>query len=93
MWVEMMTRRRGLSLQFLVFVIGRLWRRIGSDILNGGNQIGKTFADAGAGFDDEVLAIDQRPLDGLGHRELLRAMLVGRQPGGDAAAGAEDGRG
>ena len=102
MWVEMMTRRRGLA-GFESSSSSSLMpgtsetafptaRRLGGDVLDGGNEVGETFADAGAGFDDEVLAKGERPLDRVGHRELLRAMLVGGEPGGDAAGGAEDGR-
>ena len=38
-----------------------------------------------------MVAIDERPLDRVGHGELLRPMLVGWQASGDASAGAEDG--
>src|SRR5438128_1749144 len=40
-----------------------------------------------------MMAIDEGPLDGIGHGKLLRAVFVGRQSGGDASVRAEDGRG
>ena len=68
--VEMMTRRRGLAgfaPNGVVLALARIVRdgvpcarRLGGDVLDRGNEVGEAFADAGAGFDDEVLAIGER---------------------------------
>ena len=45
----------------------------------GGQQVGEGFAGAGAGFDDEVAALFEGALDGLGHFKLAGAVLVGQR--------------
>ena len=57
---------------------------------DGGDEIGERFAGAGAGFDDQVLAIRERGFDGFRHFELAGAVLVIRMPlGKRAVAGKE----
>ena len=58
--------------------------------LDGGDQVGEALADAGAGLDEQVDRLVERPLDGGGHLDLLGTLLVPGQSGGDNAAGAED---
>ena len=48
---------------------------VGHSIEDGRNEVGKTFAYTGAGFDGQVLAIFQRASHGYGHLLLLRAEL------------------
>ena len=42
-------------------------------------QIGQRLAGAGAGLDDQVAALGERALHGLGHFELAGAVLVGQR--------------
>jgi hypothetical protein len=57
---------------------------------DGGNEIGEAFANAGAGLGYEMMPGGDRAGDGIGHFELLRAMLVVGQPRGDAALRAKN---
>jgi len=54
------------------------------------HQIGETLAHPGARLDHQVLRFTDRPAHGLGHGELLGAVFVVLQPGGDTAFRAED---
>ncbi len=57
-----------------------------------GDEIGEAFADAGAGFDDEVMLFGKRLFHRCRHLELLRAMFVSlAKAASDRAVGAEDG--
>ncbi len=56
----------------------------------GGQQVGEGLAGAGAGFDDEVALLGESALDGLGHLELARAVLVGQRGSRKDAAGREE---
>jgi hypothetical protein len=66
---------------------------------DGGDEVGVGLADAGAGLDKEVAAglLVEGVGDGLGHFQLLGAVLVGDGGGaevaGDGAVGGEDGGG
>ncbi len=53
-------------------------------------EVGKALADAGARFRYQMTLGGDGPRDGIGHFELLRAMLVIRQPRRDAALWARD---
>ena len=54
-------------------------------------QIGERFADAGAGFDEQMFPVGHRLSDRGRHLELLGAILVAlAQPPRDGAVGAED---
>ena len=44
-----------------------------------GQQVGESFAGAGAGFDDEVAALGEGMLDGFGHFVLAGAVFVGQR--------------
>ena len=57
-----------------------------------GNQIGEGLADAGPGLDHQVARGAEGALDGLGHGDLLGAVLVAREVAGDQTLRAEDGR-
>ena len=56
----------------------------------GGQEVGESFARAGAGFNDEVAAVGERLLDLLGHRVLAGAVLEGEGRVGEDAAGVEE---
>ena len=56
----------------------------------GGQQIGEGFAGAGAGLDDEVAALGEGALDGLGHFKLAGAVLVGQRRARQNAARGEE---
>jgi hypothetical protein len=45
----------------------------------GGQQVGEGFAGAGAGFDDQMAALGEGALDGLGHFKLAGAVLIGQR--------------
>ncbi len=57
---------------------------------DGGHQISETLADAGARLDHEMMLPADSLIDGLGHGELLAAVLVVGQPRGNASAGTEN---
>ena len=57
---------------------------------DGRHEIGEALAHAGAGLDDQVMAILDRVRHGVGHGQLFVAMFVVRQPCGDAARRPED---
>ena len=57
---------------------------------DGGDQIGERFAGAGAGFDDQMLAVGERGFDGLGHFELAGAVFVIRMPLGKRSMAGEE---
>ena len=64
---------------------------LSNGVINSGQQVCKRFADAGAGFDKQVMLIVDRILHGSGHLKLLRAMFVLRaQSPSDGTFGAED---
>ena len=56
----------------------------------GGQQVGQGLAGAGAGLDDQVAALGEGALDGLGHFELAGAVLVGQRRARQNAAGREE---
>ena len=56
---------------------------------NGGNQIGEAFADAGAGFCDQMLLIGQRVFNGFCHGQLLRPRFVAGQSASNNTSGTE----
>ena len=61
-------------------------------IFDCGQEVGEGFADAGSGFDEEVVAGGEGIINGGGHGELLGAGFVeAAEPPGDGAIGAEDG--
>ena len=55
-----------------------------------GNQVGERFAGAGAGLDDQVLAVRERGFHGLGHVQLAGAEFVVRMPLGKRAVAGEE---
>ncbi len=55
-----------------------------------GQQVGEGLAGAGAGLDDQVAALGEGALDGLGHLELAGAVLVGQRRTRENAAGREE---
>ena len=55
-----------------------------------GDQVGKGLAGAGAGFDDQVLSLDEGALDRFGHLELAGPVFVVRVPLGEQAFFAEE---
>ena len=57
---------------------------------DGGDQISERFARAGAGFDDQMLAVRERGFHGLGHFELAGAEFVIRMPLGKRAMAGEE---
>ena len=67
-----------------VFTAGR---RGGQD---GRHEVGKTLADARPRLDDQVVTVLNRPLDRLGHRQLLGPVLIVFQPSGDSSGGAQN---
>ena len=69
MCVEMTTRRGGAF--FVVAVFGLFAG--GQD---GRHEIGEALAHAGAGLDDQVMAILDRVRHGIGHGQLFVAMFV-----------------
>ncbi len=75
-WVEMTTRRGGASSSSLV-------RGLFAGRQDGRHEIGEALAHAGAGLDDEMMAVRDGVGDGIGHGQLFVAMFVVRQPGGD----------
>src|SRR5262245_4045175 len=75
----------------LLVVFTRRWRRLGGHVRNRRHQIGETLANAGARLDHQVVAIDDRPLRRVGHRQLLGSMLVARQPSRDSPRRAQNG--
>ncbi len=56
----------------------------------GGQQVGQGFAGAGAGLDDQMAALGEGALDGLGHLELAGAVLVGQRRARQNAARREE---
>ena len=76
MWVEMTTRGGG------VFVVARA-RGLFAGRQDGRHEVGEALADAGAGLDDEVMAVRDGVGNGIGHSQLFVAMFVVRQAGGD----------
>ena len=103
-WVETTTRRAGradcpICRGQPLFVPARMafWQigPVPFSLLAGGgqdgrHQVGEALAHAGARLDHQMMPPADGPIDGLGHGELLAAMFVVRQPGGDPSAGAED---
>ena len=81
--VEMTTRRRRR------FVVARLFG-FSPVAKNGRHEIGEALAHAGAGLDDQVMAILDRVGHGIGHGQLFVAMFVVRQPCGDPPRRPED---
>jgi hypothetical protein len=64
---------------------------LGDSVLDGRHEVGERLADAGARLGGQVVPGAQRVGDGLGHLELLRAVLVPlAEPPGDRAGRAED---
>ena len=59
--------------------------------LDGGDEVGERFADAGAGFDHEMPAVRDGALDRGGHGELLRPALEIGKATGDRPVGTENG--
>jgi hypothetical protein len=60
--------------------------------IDGGEEIGEGFADAGAGFDEQMVFSVKRVFDGRGHLHLLWAIFVERpQSPRDRAVVSEDG--
>ena len=57
---------------------------------DGRHEVGEALAHAGARLDHQMMPPLDRPIDGLGHVELLSAVFVVWQPGRDPSAGAED---
>jgi len=55
-----------------------------------GEQVGEGFSGAGASFDDEMAAVVEALLDGLGHFVLAGAVLKGEGGFGEKAAGVEE---
>ena len=82
MCVEMTTRRER---PFVVVAVGLFARG-----QNGRHEIGEALAHAGAGLDDQVMAILDRARHRIGHGQLFVAMFVVRQPCGNASRGPED---
>ena len=58
-------------------------------LLESGGEVGETFADAGAGLDDEVAVGGEGLSDGLGHVQLLGAWFVAGEVAGNGAFGAQ----
>ena len=85
-WVLTTMRRRGRAI--IVFIVGGL--RLGGGGKNGGHQVGETFAHAGAGFDDQMLALFDGRRHGAGHFQLLGAFFVLLQSSGDASLRPQD---
>jgi len=56
----------------------------------GGEQVGEGFSGAGAGFDDEMTAVVEALLDGLGHFVLAGTVLEGEGGFSEEAAGVEE---
>ncbi len=55
-----------------------------------GKQVGEGLAGTGAGLDDEMAALSESALDGLGHFELPGAVFVGQRRTGEDAAGRKE---
>jgi hypothetical protein len=59
--------------------------------VDGGQEIGEGFADAGAGLDEEMMVLGEGFLDGGGHLQLLGTEFeLVSESSGDDAAGGED---
>ena len=74
-------------------VLERLGSSGDDDTLAGaerGQKIGEGFAGAGAGFDDEMAALGEGALDGLGHFKLAGAVFVGQGRTREDAAGRKE---
>ena len=54
------------------------------------HEIGKAFSNSGTRLGDKMMLCRNRPGDRLGHLQLLRPLLIVRQPSRDAAPGAKD---
>ena len=83
-------RRRGPRGIVVTVGVGLACRRadrlllflIGGGRQDGGDQVGKAFADAGAGLDDEVTPVADRGGHQFGHLQLLRPGFPSWEPGG-----------
>ena len=76
----------GRQLLIVVFAFVFRRRRLGGDVRNGWHEVGEALADAGSRFHHQMVAIGQAAIDRLGHRKLLRSMLVAFESGRDTAA-------
>ena len=56
----------------------------------GWEQVGQGLAGAGAGLDDEVTALFESPLHGLGHFQLAGTVFIGQRRACQDAAGREE---
>ena len=56
----------------------------------GGQQVSQRLAGAGAGLDDQMAAFGEGALDGFGHLQLARTVLIGQRRARQDAAGREE---
>ena len=73
----------GLSLS-----LGFQSRFVGGRKQDGRNKVPETFTHAGAGFDNQMLAVCQGSRDRMSHLKLLSTQFVIGDPPGDAPPGA-----
>ncbi len=63
---------------------------VGRGSQNRGHQVGKTLAHARAGFGHQVMPLADGLGHGFGHGQLLGALFVVLEPGGDAPVWPQD---